>query len=511
MPAYYAAIDVGSYELELSIYEITAKTGIKRIDQVRHVLSLGSDTYVDGEISYQTVNEMCQVLSDFRRVMKEYQITEYQACATSAVREAKNKIRVLDQIRIRTGLEVRVLSNSEQRFLSYEAIAAAGAPFETLVGTGTAIVDVGSGSLQISLYDAGKLQVTQNIKLGALRIREMLSDVESSPSEKARMFGELIDNDVHTFRKFYLSDRRIRNIIGVGDSIDLLANRVLHGEEKDAQISAEKFKSYYEPFLTYSTGDLAKKYDLSEEQISVIFPALMCYDRVLETTGASTVWIPGANLCDGIVADYAIRKKLISLNHDFTEDILESARNISRRYQGSEAHGKALEKNVCALFDAMKKYHGMGKRERLLLQLAAILHDCGKYINMNQSAECSYSIIMATEIIGLSHREREIVANVVRCNNLEHADYDDLSAEMDDEMCRLVTKLTAILRVGNALDRSHKQKFKDIQISFKNQEMIITTKSGADIRLEQGLFERKADFFEEVYGIRPALRRTGEK
>ena len=144
MPAYYAAIDVGSYELELSIYEISAKNGIKRIDQVRHVLSLGSDTYVDGEISYQTVNEMCQVLSDFSRVMKEYQITEYQACATSAVREAKNKIRVLDQIRIRTGLEVRVLSNSEQRFLSYEAVAAAGAPFEALVGTGTAIVDGGS-------------------------------------------------------------------------------------------------------------------------------------------------------------------------------------------------------------------------------------------------------------------------------------------------------------------------------------------------------------------------------
>ena len=118
---------------------------------------------------------------------------------------------------------------------------------------------------------------------------------------------------------------------------------------------------------------------------------------------------------------------------------------------------------------------------------------------------------MATEIIGLSHREREIVANVVRCNNLEHADYDELSAEMDDEMCRLVTKLTAILRIGNALDRSHKQKFKDIQISFKNQEMVITTKSGADIRLEQGLFERKADFFEEVYGLGFEIKQKKKK
>ena len=117
-----------------------------------------------------------------------------------------------------------------------------------------------------------------------------------------------------------------------------------------------------------------------------------------------------------------------------------------------------------------------------------------------------YSIIMATEIIGLSHKEREIVANVVRCNGMDHMYYDDFADQMDEEMFRKVLKLTALLRVGNALDRSHKQKFKDIRVSFKEREMIITTSSVADISLEQGLFEQKAEFFEEIYGIRPVLR-----
>ena len=76
-----------------------------------------------------------------------------------------------------------------------------------------------------------------------------------------------------------------------------------------------------------------------------------------------------------------------------------------------------MEKHVLNIFDTMKRYHGMGKRERLLLQIAAILHACGKFIGMKNSGESSYNIIMSTEIIGLSHMEREIIANVVRYNS----------------------------------------------------------------------------------------------
>lgn len=505
MSVLFAAIDVGSYELEMTIYEISRKSGICKIDRLRHVIGLGSDTYKDGIIAYRTVEEMCQVLEDFAAVMKSYKVTEYLACATSAIREAKNRIRVLDQIRVRTGIEVTILSNSEQRFLYYKAVAALGNEFNETIGQGTAIVDVGSGSIQISVYDQAKLQFTQNIRLGGLRIREMLADIDSSQEENYRVIGELVDNDLHTFRKLYLKDRKIVNIIGVGDSIGIFSRKVM-GKAGNVRVPTAELKRYYARFRSSSAAQLAEEYEIAEDYLSVISPALMCYQQAVDMTKAENIWIPGVNLCDGMAADYAVRKKLVRLGHDFTEDILEAARNIGRRYMENETHGKALEKNVCELFDGMKKQHGMDKRDRLLLQLAAILHDCGKYINMSHSAECSYSIIMATEIIGLSHKEREIVANVVRCNGMEHMYYDDFSDQMDEEMFRKVMKLTALLRIGNALDRSHKQKFKNIRISFREREMIITTDTVADISLEKGLFEQKADFFEEIYGIRPVLR-----
>lgn len=117
----FAAIDVGSFELEMGIYETTSRNGLREIDHLRHVISLGRDTYHTGKISYHLVDEMCQVLEEFAQVMKSYQVENYRAYATSAMREAKNSQIILEQIRVRTGIQVQVISNSEQRFLGYKA------------------------------------------------------------------------------------------------------------------------------------------------------------------------------------------------------------------------------------------------------------------------------------------------------------------------------------------------------------------------------------------------------
>ena len=138
-----------------------------------------------------------------------------------------------------------------------------------------------------------------------------------------------------------------------------------------------------------------------------------------------------------------------------------------------------------------------------------MLHDCGKYISMVNLGDCSYNIIMSTEIIGLSHLERLIVANVVRYNH-EEFDYFGSGSTYIEGLSRedylRVAKLTAILRVTNGLDRTHKQKFKDIKVTVKDKELIINIDTRADITLEKGLFSNRAAFFEEVFGIKPIIR-----
>ena len=127
---------------------------------------------------------------------------------------------------------------------------------------------------------------------------------------------------------------------------------------------------------------------------------------------------------------------------------------------------------------------------------------------MALSSECSYNIIMATEIIGLSHREREIVANVVRFNSGPVLEFEELASGSTLEQADYMTivKLTAILRVATALDRSHKQKFKDFKTTLKDNQLVITVNTTEDITLEKGLFAAKAAFFEEVFSVRPVIK-----
>ena len=240
----------------------------------------------------------------------------------------------------------------------------------------------------------------------------------------------------------------------------------------------------------------------------LLYISMVLLRSIMNSMGAELIWAPGVTLCDGIAYEYGEKNKIVAADHDFEKDIIACAQNVSKRYRGNRKRGETLEQIALNIFDSTRKIHGLEKRERLLLQLSTILHDCGKYISMVNLGECSYSIIIATEIIGLSHLEREIVANVVKYNHLEFDYYEAMNSNtMDKESYLKIAKLTAILRLANGLDRSHKEKFKNIKITLKEEKLLITVDTQEDITLEKGLFDARADFFEEVYNIRPVIRR----
>ena len=132
----FAAIDVGSYELGMKIFEISAKNGIREIDHIRHRIDLGSDTYTNGKISNERVNELCRVLREYGEIMKGYKVDDHKAYGTSAIREMNNTMIILDQIAQRTGITIECISNSEQRFLDYKSIASKGDAFNRIIEKG---------------------------------------------------------------------------------------------------------------------------------------------------------------------------------------------------------------------------------------------------------------------------------------------------------------------------------------------------------------------------------------
>lgn len=509
-PRLFAALDVGSFELCLKIFEISPK-GIRQIDHIRHRLALGTDSYATRKISLAKMEELFRILQEFKDVMKQYHVRDYRAYGTSALRETDNTEILLDQIKNRSGIDLEILSNSEQRFLDYKAIAAFGNLFDAIIAKPTAIVDIGGGSIQLSLFDKGALVITQSLKLGVLRLHERLQAMKPRSTQIEALMDEMIDGQLSVFKKMYLKEREIKNLIIMDDYLSDRFKTAVPGVGDDRIATADAFLEFADGVMGKGSEEVADTLEISEESVPLLKISAGIMKRVVRSFGADALWVPGATLCDGIAYEYAEQNKLMSASRDFEADILACAATISRRYMGSRKRAEVLENIALAIFDGMKRVHGMGERQRLILRLSATLHDCGKFINMTNVGECSYAIIMNTEMIGLSHLEREMLASVVKFNHEEFEYYEDLSAHSDinEEAYLTIAKLTAILRIANALDKSHRQKIKDIKVSLKEDKLTIDVDAGADLLFEQERFVSRAAFFEEVYGLRPEIRRSG--
>ena len=470
----FAAIDIGSCEVEMKIFQITSGKGIKEIDCVCHRMELGKDVYRDGRIGVEMTDELCRVLNDFVRIMKGYRVDDWRVCATSAVREAGNQLVFLDRVKRHTGLEVEVLSNASQRFMDYKSIASRENEFNRIIQKGTAIVDVGGGSIQISLFDKDRLVASQNMKIGNLRLRERMMNEGVSLKHYETLLTEVVENEFLSYKKLYLKDRVISNLIVVGDHI----GDAVH---KNVMTRAD-FLYFYDDMIYRSDEDAAGRCEVPEDVISVLRPSLVVYRCFLEAADVENIWMPGLHLTDGMAYEYAQQNRLLKLGHDFDEDILAAARNAAKRYQCSKSHIKVCEDLAVGIFDKIKKSQGFDDRDRLLLRIAM-------------------------DIIGLSEEEKEIVANVVKYNTVPLEGYDKIgSSRMTRENYLTIAKLTAILGVVNSLDRSHKQKTKEAKQILHENELVIQLYSDEDLSLEKKEFAKKAEFFEEVFSIRPVLR-----
>ncbi len=509
----FAAIDVGSYMLHMKIYEFLPSNTMKEIDSIRYGIDLGTETFSKGKLSSQKVTELCTVLSDFSDICKSYCVTQYIAYGTSAIRETRNTQILLDLIEQRTGIRIEVLSNSKQRFLTYKSVASTGEEFNAILEKGTAILDIGGGSIQFSLFEHDALVATQNMQLGVLRLQERLHTLSSGYSKYEILLEEMIHSQIEVFKKLYLKDKQIENVIVVDDYVSVLLQNRLLGSEVAGYIDQKAFTEFYNSLRGETISDKKKRYDLDDAGLDKMNISAALISNIVELTGAKTIWAPGICLCDGIAYEYGENKRLLKRTHDFEEDIIACAKNISKRYMGSVKRAETLESITLNIFDALKKRSGLTGRDRLLLRIAAILHDCGKYVSLYNLGDCSYNIIMSTEIIGLSHEEREIVANVVKFNHMEFESYEAIASShlISSQQYLTITKLAAILRVANGLDRSHKQKFKDIKVMIKDREFLITVNTDKDITLEIGLLRERAKFFEDVFYLKPVIKQQRDR
>jgi exopolyphosphatase/guanosine-5'-triphosphate,3'-diphosphate pyrophosphatase len=504
-----AAIDVGSHAMRMKIGEIKPSGEFRELESFRKIVDLGHDTFTKGKVSFEAVDKVCSVLKIFKNTMIDYDIRIYKAMATSAVREASNKDYIVDQIKLKTGIDITVIGNAQEQFLTHKAIKNNVENYEAATKEGTVGVVIGAGSIQVTTFKDGKLTSSQNVKMGALRIKENLRSLENDTLKYYQVLDEYISSSLEGL-DFFMDSQQYHHFIAVGGEMSVIQHLLPFEEGQEDKLTSyvakDEFESLLKSLSIKSTEEIQEEYKIKKERAGIILPSMMLFSILLKHTQADRIIVPNISLTDGIIID--IYEELFHLKKSvkMTQDIITNAKVIASKFEKDHTHSEKVAKHALTIFDESMSIHGL-KGERTMLHVAAILHDIGKFISLDRHYLHSYEIVKSLEIFGLSKEQMNIIANITKFHSVE------IPNELDEGLLKLseanrviVGKLSAILRIADALDRSHKQKIKISSITIRNKELKITAKSNQNTKLEEWSFMKKAEFFQEVFGINTILK-----
>ncbi|BBB90820.1 MAG TPA: HD domain-containing protein [Methylomusa anaerophila] len=510
-PNSFTAIHVGSEQISLQIVEYTSLDDIKIIDHSSRSVGLGEETFKTGRISFSAVSEICELLKGYRRLLREYGVRDYLLVATTAIREAQNQAYIIDQIKIKTGFNVEIVDMPQEIFYKYVSIFnIVNQQGLTNGPEGLLFVDISSGGLGITLYKDGVLNYQQNIHIGALRIKESFDKAQRD----SRYFHQALSEYIYSVIEPVEHEMRrhdIKRLVLSGTETRLLLKMLGKDPARLVYISLDEFSELYRQVKSLNLPQIMNDFDLTEQKAEIVFPTIVLYKQILALTNAAEIIVPSDHFIDGVTAIHIMEKTRAPQKTVIEQQIISLAHTLGRKYQFDTLHSVAVEKWSLLLFDCLCRISGLGERARLLLRVAAILHDIGKYVSLRRHYFYSYRLIASSDILGFSETEKQVIANVAYYHSTgTPADNDENYAVLSNEQKVMVSKLSAIIRLADAIDRSHKQKVKEADFILKGDEMIVTVAAEDDISLEEWTFVDKAEFFEAVFGIRATLiRRTG--
>ncbi len=506
----FAAIHLGSEKISMQITEYRNLERYKLIERVNRRIRLGEATFKNKIIPYELVSEICEILQGFKRLMEEYGVEEYKLQATTAVREARNQVFLLDQIYSKTGLVVEVVDMPLEIYTKFVSIR------NTLKAAkissereGMLMIDISSGGLGITLVQDEQIRYQENFHVGIIRIKESFARHRRESMHFNKALTEFLSSTIGPVRQ-QLGQSSVRYLVLSGTETELLLRMLgLNEDQLVHRIKAEAFHAFFDKVRRMNLPQLIKEYQFPEHTAEIALPTVLLYEQLLHLVPAAEIVITGDSFIDGMQLLHIGRKTDPQLTQAWEQELLSLLHSIGRRYLYDKHHVQQVERLALTIFDAIAKNYGMDSYERLLLRATAILHDIGKYICMRSHSIYTYQLICSTDMLGFSDRDKQIIAlaSYYHANRL----FDQAkpnAPKVPHDMVAQVAKLAAIVRLADALDRSYLQKIRGCTVGVKDGCLRVQALSKEDLTLERWTFEDKSTFFEEVYGIKPILEQV---
>lgn len=506
-PENVAVIDIGASAVRLVIAEVRPGQPPVMVEEASRAVLLGKDTFSSsGRIGPQALEATLRALQGFRRMMDEHGVRRSRAVATSAVREAANADTFIDRVQVRTGLQVEIIDGSEESRLTYLAVqnSMAGHP---ALDAHTLLVEAGAGSADITLLERRQPKYSGVYALGAIRMRQGLGAWRADHEQRVRVLARLIGNIVGEIKRDMPLDTA-QYMVALGQDARFAAGQLVDAPDHTLrEVPRDAFLELCSTVERYDEEGLVDRYGLSLVDAETLVPALLVYRELLNATAASTLLVPDATLRVGLLADLAGAPADLS---DLRRQVLASAESLGEKYRYDAAHGRAVARLAVRIFDDLRVEHSLGSRDRLLIEVAALLHDVGVFIGLRAHHKHTQYLLASSEIFGLSADDRAIIANIARYHRRALPQRSHLPYTALDRPERVrVNKLAAILRVANALDAEHLQRVSDVRVLDEPDGFVMELTGEGDLSMERMAAVARADLFIDVFGRKLAFRTRG--
>jgi len=500
-----AAIDVGANAVRMVIAEVLPDGRIEVIERLQRAARLGQDAFRRGRLGAASMRVALSILRDFHELLKLYKVKEIRAVATSAAREASNTDTFLDRIFLATGLKVEIIGTPEESRLTVSAVRRALGDALGVTQGEALIADVGGGSTLLTLLRDGEIVTSQSLRLGSVRMHEVVASDEDSPEQTAEVLRYQVSTMLGSLQNSLpLAD--VASFIAVGGDARFAVRQIGQPIDSDLfRIDPEAFDTLVARCEHWTPEELARRFGVPFAEAETINPALMVYQSLFHLTKAREIIVSNVTMRDGLLLELASR---VTGKEDraLAAGVIHSATAIARKYHVDLAHAQTVADVALRLFDEMCPDHGLGPRHRLLLHVAGLLHEVGAYVSNRSHHKHSYYLIANSEIFGLNREETVLAAHVARYHRRSgpkpsHPEFMSLPRESRVT----VSKLAAILRVADALSRGHVHAPCNLQFERQGDDLIICVPNMTDLLLEQRAVQAKSDLFEDIYGMKVRL------
>jgi len=497
-----AAIDVGTNAIRLAIGSITADHRIEPLENIREPVRLGKDVFAQGTISEATTEKAIEAFQKFKRLMDQYGVEHQKAVATSATREAHNSDMFIDRVAQVTGIELSAISGDEEARLIHLAVA----DRINLRNKQAILIDIGGGSVEVTLVSDGSIQVTVSFNMGTVRLLQKLEQERVGESRFNQLVHEYVDA-THNWLESRIGRQKLDLCIATGGNAEALGDLRKRLFDTDSQflLTRAELDALVETLQSTTFAERIQQLRLRPDRADVIVPAAIILQTIAVQAGVDQVLVPHVGLKDGLLLDIVqdLYDQKARLHRD---QVMASALQIGRKYAFDESHAMNVAQFALQLFDETQRLHHLDDESRLLLEVAAMLHDIGHFISPTEHHKHSLYLLTATPLIGLSKPQRAIVANVARYHrkstpSLQHEAFKVLPAK--DRV--VVSKLAALLRLADALDTEHGAKVNDIAMEYERPRFMIKLQGEGDLLLEKWALAKRTPVFEEVFGVKVTI------